>query len=301
MEYSRLPAELTETDARLKEIPKDNNGKVYEPLCNKYYPLEYGKAFGIEPILPCLFKVNEIIYNGNKPVTKPVFVTKSGKRIYPDEEGNMESTDEPGEWQAELVVEPRPVALKDGYAYVSTGVKITLDYTGIPVGKNSLLIPGVGPDYGALLGGFYRPATPRDGDLMMRFPYQNTVASGQFFWLQSDSIDLSTLSPSNIAKIPKGEQKPILVEFEIFEKFKLNCGFPKKCGQLTDEEIAINGKCGLEAFLNSSIRINKQGISPDKLVDYSEQTRIAIAKWREKIRKKCNEAKTLFPRIELRP
>ena len=135
MEYSRLPEELTETDARLKEIPKDNNGKVYEPLCNKYYPLEYGKAFGIESILPCLFKVNEIIYDGDKPVTKPVFVTNSGKRIYPDENGNMEPTTEPGEWQAEVVVEPRPVALKDGYAYVSTRCKDYIRLYGDSCGK----------------------------------------------------------------------------------------------------------------------------------------------------------------------
>jgi hypothetical protein len=37
-----------------------------------------------------------------------------------------------------------------------------MEYTGIPVVKNSVLIPGAGLDYGTILGGYYRSATIDD-------------------------------------------------------------------------------------------------------------------------------------------
>jgi hypothetical protein len=203
------------------------------------------------------------------------------------------STLKPGRWEEEVETVSRPVALMHGFAFVPTGIKIKLDYTGIPTSKNAdenILIPGIGPDYGALLGGYYRPTSPADAQLFKKFPYTNLIPSSQYFWLQKEPLSLETLSPANIAKIPTGDNIPITVVFEIFQKFKLNCGFPKKCGQLNDTELAINGKCGLEAFLSTPQTINRQGVDPSQMQDYYEQTRMAVSKWRRKLRSACDNA-----------
>lgn len=126
------------------------------------------------------------------------------------------------------------------------GIQIKLDYTGIPVSpipEENILIPGIGPDYGSLLGGYFRPATLKDAELYTRFPYMNTNLDGKYFWLQSAPLPLSKLSSSNIAKIPQGTHEPIIISFDIYQKFKLECGFPKKCGKMTYEEFSRNGKC----------------------------------------------------------
>lgn len=340
MEYSKLPDYIEEPTTNADEEPTDDYGKVLEPLCDKYFPLDYASVFGLESLIPCLLRVNEVIYDEqtNQPKTRDVYVTESGKRLTKDEADELAVNDiiamaeyrdkyaeaqaaleqvavgtvehktaseslaaiveptctlENGEWQTEQITESRPVALMHGFAYVPTGIKIKLDYTGIPTSTNpdeSILIPGIGPDYGALLGGYYRPSTLADAKLFKKFPYTNLIPSSQYFWLQKEPLSLSTLSPANIAKIPTGEHTPITVVFEIFQKFKLNCGFPKKCGDLNDTELAINGKCGLEAFLNSSIRINRQGIDPSQMQDYYEQTRMAVSKWRRNLRSACEKS-----------
>lgn len=100
-----------------------------------------------------------------------------------------------------------------------------------------------------------------------KFPYMNTDQEGKYFWLQKNKLDPELLSPANIAKIPVGEHKPILVKFEVFQKFKLHCGFPKRCGELTPEEIEINGSCGLEEFLNTPITIDLNGVTDSFFFD----------------------------------
>jgi hypothetical protein len=46
-----------------------------------------------------------------------------------------------------------------------------------------------------------------------------------------------------------------LVKFDVYQKFKLDCGFPKRCGEMTAEELSINGKCGLEEFLSKPLKV----------------------------------------------
>ena len=87
--------------------------------------------------------------------------------------------------------ETHQVSVKDGYAYVSNGIEIVMEYTGLPLSKNSVLVPGAGPDYGTILGGYYKPASNLDKEYARRFPYQNDIPSGKYWWLQKSKPSLS--------------------------------------------------------------------------------------------------------------
>lgn len=58
------------------------------------------------------------------------------------------------EMMMEEDLEPKklPVSLKDGYAYVNIGVTIEMQYIAIALAGQYISIPGVGPDYGTILG-----------------------------------------------------------------------------------------------------------------------------------------------------
>lgn len=139
----------------------------------------------------------------------------------------------------------RQMAVQNGYGYIFTGQYITLNYTGIPGPEPiSVMIPGVGLEYGTLLAGGYVALTPYNIYLMKKYPYQNTDPNGQFYWLQTGV--LKDAYQTLMGKVP------IEVTFKVYKKFPLDCGFPKKCGQMTNEEYMIRGKCGLRQFFEDT-------------------------------------------------
>lgn len=92
--------------------------------------------------------------------------------------------------------------------------------------------------------------TARDTKLIAKFPYQNDQEDGAFFWLQKNLVNPADLA--NLAKQFQPDYKPIVVEFDVYQKNKLICGFPKKTGELTCEELAINGKCRFRSIFEIS-------------------------------------------------
>lgn len=94
----------------------------------------------------------------------------------------------------------------------------------------------------------------------------NLDPDGLYYWLQCSFID-----PIKIGKLTQQfepDYEPLIVEFEIYQKYKLPCGFPKCQGEMTQEEFAINGRCGLQEFLNTPIKINRDGVSPEEYQKY---------------------------------
>lgn len=168
------------------------------------------------------------------------------------------------------------VAVQNGYAYVFTGITIKLEYTGIPVSKKNVLIPGAGFDYGTFLGGVYRAASAEDQALVDRFPYMNLEQDGLYYWLQNDFIDPTAVA--NVVNQFKPDYQPLYVEFEVYQKFKLECGFPKCKGQMTQQQFARNGKCGLQTFMNTPIVINRNGLSPEEAKKYKDKFKETLKK-----------------------
>jgi hypothetical protein len=81
----------------------------------------------------------------------------------------------------------------------------------------------------------------------------------------------------------KSDYKPIIVRFEVYQKFKLECGYPKKCGELTPEELQLNGKCGLQQFLASPIKINRDGVTPGKYKDCYFNVKLHVGRFIKKM------------------
>lgn len=187
------------------------------------------------------------------------------------------------------------VAVQDGFAYVPTGITIKMEYTGIPLGKTVLSIPGVGPDYGTLLGGYYRPVSSKDKQMMLRFPYQNVeefdpdAGLGKYYWFQCNGV-----SPSDLVKLTKQfepDYEPLIVEFEIYQRYKLECGFPKKCGEMTSEEARINGFCGLENFCKTPVIIDRNGITDPALQKkYMKDVKLQVTSWRSDLKKALTDS-----------
>jgi hypothetical protein len=148
------------------------------------------------------------------------------------------------------VYEEEPVAIQDGYAYVPIGEEVTMQYLLSPPTTSTVTKIGVGIEAGAILGGLYVPATGKDEDIMKKYPYENDNPDGNFWWLETSLPDFS-----NLLKIGTPEEEPITVTFTIFYRQKLDCGFPKKCGNITADEQALNGKCGLQSFLTTPLEI----------------------------------------------
>lgn len=181
-QYSKLPEEIPVSD---DEEPKKSNGEPYEPLCDKYFPMDMLGIFDILPdaLFPSLFTVDELLFN-------------------PDGSPQIEYVeDENGQKTKKQKTKPHKVSIKDGYAYVSNGVIITMEYTGLPLSKTSTLIPGVGPEYGAVLGGYYKPSTNEDRENAMKFPYQNDDPNGKYWWLQTSKPNISDIT--NVINIRK--------------------------------------------------------------------------------------------------
>lgn len=363
--YSKLPDKIKPSDAT---DPKKSNGEDYEPVCDKYYPLDYQQMLGLPALLPPLMTVpvvdyymydntvnfvmdsneydgfllnqaiNDVPYkdeywtkevvsnenweedeiNSNSGDIQEIWVKHTSiissyyelKEIYRNakyaplstwteiewvsgiisdnnEEENINDEDEIDEYiEEEEPEEPNiyisgivhtynlinvacgglaesnasyfgkkntwnaKISLMDGYAYVPIGIYIDMEYTGIPIFKNSIIIPGIGFDYGTTLAGAYKPYKQLDYKLIEYYPYQNTDPDGKFYWLQTNFIN-----PLKVAKLndmfTDPEYEPLVVSFRIYEKIKLSCGFPKKCGEMTQEELDINGICGLQQFLNN--------------------------------------------------
>ena len=79
------------------------------------------------------------------------------------------------------------------------------------------------------------------------YPYQNDLEDGEYFWMQDEMI-----WPSELARLPKmfePDYEPIIKTFVVYKRIKIPCGFPKKCGEMTQEELDINGICRITTIL----------------------------------------------------
>jgi hypothetical protein len=270
--YSALPDEQPETDER---DPKQKDGKEYKPYCDKYFPLDYTKMLGMSlPALP-FFNVDELLYDAKgEPLMETKFNPKAAV------------TNEP--WFTNVQKkETHPVAIIDGYGYVSTGIVLKMEYTGIPFGKYITLIPGAGLDYGTVLGGYYRPSTSTDLTNMKKFPYLNDQPDGKWFWLQCSFVNpANAIAAVQSIFMPDATYEPYIVEFEVYQKFYLECGFPKKCGELTTEELERNGKCGLEQFLTKPVVIDRRGFDPNKFVNKTPDLTATLNQWKKDLSQK---------------
>ena len=106
---------------------------------------------------------------------------------------------------------------------------------------------------GTLYAGFFEPATDADKWIVENFPWMNNVNPTSmddtvYFWLQSGKIDPAAVL--NYLKNPL-KNPPPQVNFKIYQKILIPCGFPKKKGKLTCEEAALNGLCGLKTLLKT--------------------------------------------------
>lgn len=223
------------TTAEQREVPLiDDNGNVTffednkeDCKCNWFLPMDY-----------------EIFGPGTELKIK--LTTKVWKRDIKGQK--IPVLDDNGQATGEFETERRQMAVQNGNGYIFTGQRITLMYTGLPGPESiSVFISGVGLEYGALLAGGYVAITPYNIYLLKKYPYQNTDPNGQFFWLQTGAL-------KDGYEALKGKV-PIEVTFKIYKKFPLNCGYPKKCGHLTNEQFAVNGMCGLKDFFEKTYDI----------------------------------------------
>lgn len=167
----------------------------------------------------------------------------------------------------------RHIAVSGGYAYIESGQTITLQYTGIPMlPNNSILIPGVGPQYGAMMAGFYTASTPQDILKLHKYPYQNNIPGGRYFWVQTfgssvgsliSKLDYEEFITQQGKKAAKGI--PIIVTFNIYVRQSIQCGYPRKCGVMTEQEMKRNGKCGLEEIWETALDLD---INDDDAFDF---------------------------------
>lgn len=209
-----------------------------DPWCDKYFPKNYAQLFGVPDILPSLLKIDELIFDNQK---KPVMIDDpTGAK---DENGKIK--------QVQKTIK-HPVSIQNGYAYVDIGKQVTLCYTILPLLPNSILIPGVGKDYGAIIAGYFTPLDAQAVQLVTTYPYQNDQKDGKVWWMQADSA-------VTIYKALTGQQ-PIMMRFKIYLKYNIRCGYPKRCGNLSTQQMELNGKCGLEEFLSKPLIIDTQGL-----------------------------------------
>lgn len=377
--YSQLPDQMPPTD---NTDPKKEDGEEYDPVCDKYYPIDYQRMLGLPALLPPLMTVPVVDYNISDNTVKfkfeindyNAFVMNMARRDVPvsysywiqiiqpvesdpDSPVDSEGPEQEATWEQkkEVISDEDELAkiykqsdyapvetwtetnwqegtvktynlvniasgsdaeeiaghfgkkntidgkvgLKDGYAYVPLGINITCQYTGIPIYKNSVLIPGIGFDYGTTLAGVYSPYTGTDRKLVLYYPYVNEDPDGQFYWLQD-----SFINPFDIIKLKDmftdPNYKPLLVKFIIFEKFKLECGYPKKSGEMTAEEYNINGKCGLQEFLKNPPNItpelmNRKQVNPKEIyMDVLD----SFKKWKQNLKDKLNENWDIAKRLK---
>lgn len=288
--YSTLPKEMPPSEAT---DPKKEDGEEYDPVCDKYWPLDF-RMLGVPILIPSplrvkvakfdiysmsyyiKFEMNAYSRFINQQVDKIKNFTLTRPRSYYEEayknhvfpivDDEVEVSFTKGTvtqfyivkiWKnllnealqfGEQVFESVGISIVDGYAYLDTGVKIECEYTGIPIYKeNNILIPGIGMDYGTTVAGVYHPRNNMAMRLSQLYPYQNDLEDGQYYW-QQDSI-FWPHELARLAKIFEPDYEPIKINFEVYEKIKLPCGFPKKCGEMTQEELDINGICRITTIL----------------------------------------------------
>lgn len=346
-EYSMLPQD--EMDPSDDTDPKQADGKPYDPVCDKFYPIDYQKMFGLPAIIPPLWTVPVVDYDVHTGEYKIKFTLtqydnwiRDMSRDYENILIQQEGWDEDGYvyeeyaknmyeaedyhknkypisdddtiinwgkgtvttylyvWISENEVKDTKVlqygeksktnegiGINDGYIYVPIVNEMECEYTGIPIFKDSIMLPGIGFDYGTTLAGCYVPRTRIDKRIAEFFPYQNENPDGEFYWLQWQVIwpwELKKLVDMFTGK----KYDPLVVKFRIFQKFKAECGFPKKCGEMTTEELNRNGVCGLEQFLLKPPEITPEMIGKPKYdpKEMYKGAKDAFKKWKEKLKKK---------------
>lgn len=244
---SELPDTIKEPRASHLQATSDGNGgiKVVEEQqdtnckCNWWIPLNID-LFGFDINILSFLGLNTSVYKTDE----------NGDRIR-DKDNNFKT-------------EKRQIAVMDGYGFIDTGKTITLTYTGIPTLPGcSVLIPGVGLEYGAVLAGFYAATKPQNIILLSKYPYQNNLSNGKFFWMQMGAA-------ADIAAVAMGGTN-IQVSFKIYVKTPLPCGYPKKCGIMTAEERECNGVCGLKNFFKDTHDIDTLCIEDFDFGEYMTQ------------------------------
>ena len=112
----------------------------------------------------------------------------------------------------------------------------------------------------------------------------NLDPEGSYYWLQNSFIN--PLKIKDLTKQFNPDYEPLIVTFEVYQKYKLKCGFPKCHGEMTKEDFAVNGKCGLQEFMNTPIKINRDGVSPKEYEKYKASTQAIkdkIIAWKNKL------------------
>lgn len=88
----------------------------------------------------------------------------------------------------------------------------------------------------------------------------------------------------------KPDYEPLIVEFEIYVRYKIECGFPKKCGEMTTEELERNGVCGVEKFVNTPIKIDRTGLSKEFQKDNYADVKLEFSNWKNKLSNALEDA-----------
>ena len=244
--YSTLSQDVSQPKQQAtKKVTKDGKLIQRKPHCSWFIPLDYFKLFGVKNILTPIFSAiryevppisgyqtdeneNRIITGYNEKTKLPQYKTLSAN-----------------------------IAIQNGYAYIPMGVQINTQYTGIPITPDCILIPGVGFQYGSLLGGFVKPKTKKDAENSLLYPYENMLPSGQYFWLQQNELTKQDLK--NLLNIFSGDSKPINITYSVYMKKQLLCGYPKvKPNECTPEQAQVNGVCGLQQLFKQPFTFNKR-------------------------------------------
>lgn len=249
-----------------------------DPYCDKYFPKNYAELFGVPNILPSLLTIQELLYD---------------QQGFPIMEGEWVFNGEYEEYQERQLTEKHPVSIENGFAYVDIGVEINLCYTVVPLLPGSILIPGVGQEYGSIVAGYFVPLDYENMELVERFPYQNDDPNGKVWWMQCDSLPA-------IYNAIYGSNKPCMLKFKVYLKYNLPCGFPKKCGILSNKECQLNGKCGLEEFLTKPLKIDYDGLgqmSTERETIYDKTDQI-LSKVDDKVQDYKKQTKDTFETID---
>lgn len=72
-----------------------------------------------------------------------------------------------------------------------------------------------------------------------------------YYYLQTEVPDISEIY-NYLADPQSFVQNPPKIQFQIYQKLFLECGFPKKHGEMTCEEARRNGTCSLELMLKNN-------------------------------------------------
>lgn len=259
MSYESLPPDTTNTvEQKSKEVQSDGKLIQRKPYCSWFKPLNYFEIFNIDNPLSWF---NELL--------PPV----SGYQL--DQDGNRMISGFTSDGYPKYSILFKQPALQNGYMYVPMGVTIQTQYTGVPVTPDSILIPGVGMQYGSLLGGFVKPRTKKDMQNSLLYPYQNNIPSGQYFWLQNKA--LTKKDYQSLKNMFSGNSKPIWINYDVYLRKQIVCGYPKvDPNECSTEQSTINGRCGLKQFFNQPFSFKKHPLSAKQI---KAQLQLRRKKW----------------------